>query len=76
MVDSIANEVEISISLIPFMWVVWLIFLVIFTVFAILFYYHWIKFDWEDKKVRRSSWIFLIGGIFLLLASAISAFLL
>ena len=56
------------------LWAVWIIACIVVVVFAVIFLYHWKKYDWEDKRVRIGSWIFIVGGAILLLASGLTVF--
>jgi formate hydrogenlyase subunit 3/multisubunit Na+/H+ antiporter MnhD subunit len=56
------------------LWAIWIIIFIVAVVFAVIFFYHWKKYDWEDKKVRIGAWIFIVGVTILLLASGFTVF--
>lgn len=56
------------------LWAVWIIVTAIAVIFAVIFFYHWKKYDWEDKKIRVGAWIFAVGAAILLLASGLTVF--
>lgn len=57
------------------LWSVWLAAFVLVVTFNIIFYFHWKRYDWEDKKIRRGALICLLGNIFFLLTAMVAIFI-
>ncbi len=56
------------------LWSVWLFFVIVFSIISGIYIYHWRRYGYNDKYIKKAQKIYLTGGIALLLITAIAIF--